>query len=308
MRDVIFTKDSVADSLTQAFKKIKKAGYHQYILLGVGEGGKYVSNDLSKLGDFEDTLSCKVSNRGVAISGSSKIKNKNIIICEDIVNTGKTVKKIIAELKRLGAKDMKIFSLLMKRNSSIVPNIFVFEIEKDTRVYFPWTAYPIRDYQKGIVRKIFSEDCNKRFECVDPRINEIPLVSYYKNQQHIGAKFYLVEDNDEICAIIQFFERDVNKYSGLFLDVIATAKGKEGQGYASTLLKLIMLYMFYHDFDFIYGYAFDKPELIKMYEARGYDVIGSTEDSYYGTLHKIIVVNEPKNDKKEVIAAIRKSI
>lgn len=308
MRDVIFTKDCVANSLAQAFKKIKKVGYHQYILLGVGEGGEYVSNDLSKRGDFEDTLSCKVSNRGVAISGSSEIKNKNIIICEDIVNTGRTVKKIIAELKRLGAKDIKVFSLLMKRNSSIVPNIFVFEIEKDTRVYFPWNAYPIRDYQKGIVRKIFSEDCNKGFECVDPRINEIPLVNYYKYQQHIGAKCYLVEDNDEICAIIQFFERDVNKYRGLFLDVIATAKGKEGKKYASTLLRLLMLYMIYHEFDFIYCYAFDKNELIKMYKAKGYDIIGRIEDNYYGALHKMIVVNEPKNDKKEVIAAIRKSL
>lgn len=307
MRDVIFTKDSVADSLTQAFKKIKKAGYHHYILLGVGEGGKCVSIDLSRHGDFEDTLSCKVSNRGVAISDSSKIKNKNILICEDIVNTGKTVKKIIAELKRFRAKDIKIFSLLMKRNSSIVPNIFIFEIEKDTRVYFPWNAYPIRDYQKGIVRKIFNEDCNKGFECVDPRINENPLVSYYKNQQHIGAKFYLVEDNDEICAIIQFYERDVNKYSGLFLDVIATAKGKEGQKYASTLLKLVTLYMIYHEFDFIYCYAFDKKELIKMYKEKGYDVIGRIEDNHFGVLHKMIVVNE-KNDKKEVIGAIRKSI
>ena len=64
-----------------------------------------------------------------------------------------------------------------------------------------------------------------------------------------------------------------------------------------------MLYMIYHEFDFVYCFAFDKNELIKMYKTKGFK-----EDNHYGTLHKMIMVNERKNDKKEVIAAIRKYI
>jgi len=307
MRELIFNKGSVEDGLTQAYEEIKKAGYQQYILLGVRGGGKHITDMLSECCEFRDILSCEVSKSGsVTISDSSKIKNKNILICEDTVNTGKTIKKVIAELKQLGASDIKIFSLIMKRNSSIVPNIFVFEIGNDTVVYLPWSNYPIRNYPKGIVRKIFAEDCNKTFGCKESKINTT-LTDYYRYQQYYKAKVYLVEDKDEICAIIQFVEIVVNNYRGLYLDVVATAKGKEGHGYASTLLSLITLYMHYHEFDFIHGFALDKPELIEMYKTKGYDVIGSIEDSNYGKLHKIVTVHK-KRDKEEVIAAIRKKI
>lgn len=308
MQEMIFGSSTIENGLAQAYKIIKKEGYHQYILLGVKSGGVYIANELSQHGRFGESLFCKISEDRATISAPSKIKNKNILICEDTLNTGRTVKKVITELKRLGAGDIKIFSLLMRKNSAIVPNIFVFEVAEDTKVYFPWTNYPIRDYPKGIVRKIFPDDCNRTFECVEPRINKYTLSDYYKNQQEYKAKVYVVEDKEEICAIIQFVEKEVNKYKGLYLDVIATATGKEGQRYASTLLNLITRYMHYHEFDFINGYAFDNAKLIKMYKTRGYDVIDNIENMHYSKLHKIVMVNEVKNDKEVVLAAIRKSI
>jgi len=306
MKEIFFDRDSVTNSLMQVYGELRKEGYHEYSLLGVGNGGKHVVDGLSEYGEFDDILSCGVSNGSVTISAPSEIKNKNILICEDKINTGKTVKKVIAELKQLGASDIKFFSLIMKRNSSIVPNIFVFEIEKETMVYFPWSIYPIRNYPKGIVRKIFAEDCNKTFKCEEPRINTI-LIDYYNAQRHSGDNVYLVEDRDEICSIIRFGERpDVNKYKGLFLKTIATVAGKERQGYANTLLKLITLYMYYHDFDFVYGYAFDS--VVEMYTAKGFDVIDSIRDDIYGKMYLFVMVKEPKNDKEEVIAAIRRRI
>jgi hypoxanthine phosphoribosyltransferase len=305
MKEIFFDRDSVANGLTQIYGKLRKEGYHEYSLLAIGNGGKHVAEGLSEYGEFEDILSCSTSKGGVTISAPSKIKNKNILICEDKVNTGKTVKKIIAELKHLGASDIKFFSLIMKRNCSIVPNIFVFEVEEDTEVYFPWSNYPIRNYPKGIVRKIFAEDCSKTFECGDEKINTI-LTDYYNAQRHSGDKVYLVEDRDEICSILRFEERrDVNKYKGLFLKTIATATGKEQQGYTKTLLKLITLYMYYHKFDFIYGYAFDN--VIGMYTAKGFDEIGSIRDNIYGKMHLFVMVKD-KSDKEEVIPAIRKRI
>ena len=305
MKKIFFDSDSVANSLTQLYEKIVKERYHEYILLAIGNGGKHIADGLSKYGIFEDILSCGVSTGSVTISDPSKIENKNILICEDKVNTGKNVEKTIAELKHLGASDIKFISLIMKRNCSIVPNIFVFEVEEDIIVYFPWSKYPIRNYPKGIVRKIIVEDCNKTFECEEKKINTI-LTDYYNAQRHSGDKIYLVEDRNEICSIIRFGKRlDVNNYKGLFLKTIVTVTGKERQKYASTLLKLITNYMHYHQFDFIYGYAFDN--IIEMYTAKGFDVIGSIQDSIYGKMHLFVMVNK-KNNKEEVIAAIRKWI
>lgn len=308
MREIFFDENNVEISLRQAFKKIKKEGFDSYILLGINTGGMHVAERFKDIGLFEEILSCSLNAGSISISNPSAIKGKNILICEDTVISGKTIHKIVNELDSFGVGDVKIFSLMMRKNSNLIPNIFVFETEEDTRVYFPWSDYPIRSYPKGIVRKILYEDCKKSFKCGDARIDKISLSDYYKNQQHIDAKIYIVEDYNEICSIIQFYEKDINGYSGIFLDVIATSVKRKGNRYASTLLKLIGLYMFYHEFDFIYAYAFDRPELIDMYKQIGFDTIGKIEDDSYGVLYPLILVNEKRNDKEQIISAVKRQI
>ena len=83
---------------------------------------------------------------------------------------------------------------------------------------------------------------------------------------------YLVEDNNEICSIVEFNEITHGNYTGLFLDVIATAEDKHGDKYGNTLLKLIINYMFYHEFDFIYGYAFNNVVKTSIFCGYHYNV------------------------------------
>ena len=64
--------------------------------------------------------------------------------------------------------------------------------------------------------------------------------------------------------------------------------------------------MFYHEFDFIYAYAFDRPELIDMYKQIGFDAIGKIEDDSYGVLYPLILVNEKRNDKHQIINAVKR--
>ncbi len=116
---------------------------------------------------------------------------------------------------------------------------------------------------------------------------------------------YLVEDKDEICSIIKFYEKKHGNYTGLFLDTIATAEEKHGNKYADTLLKLILNYMFYHEFDFIYGYAFDG--IINMYKNINFEVIGSVQDTHYGTLHKVAIFHKRTKAEKDLVIATLKS-
>ncbi|MCL7474483.1 MAG: phosphoribosyltransferase [Methanosarcinales archaeon] len=310
MREIFFDENNVENSLQQAYKKIKKEGFDSYILLGINTGGMHVAERINNIGTFEKIISCSINNGSVSIPDSnlSDIRDKNILICEDTVISGKTILKVVNKLLSLGAAEIKILSLLMRQNSMIVPNIFVFETEEDTRVYFPWSDYPIRTYPRGIVRKILYEDCSKSFKCGDSRIDKISLSDFFKNQQHTDAKIYLVEDKADICSIIQFYEKGINSHTGLFLDIIATSNTKKGNKYASTLLKLICMYMFHHEFDFIYAYAFDRPGLINMYKQIGFELIGKVEDDNYGILHKMILVNGIRNDKDLIINAVRRHI
>ncbi len=308
MREIFFDENSIDNGLRQAYKKIVKEGFDSYIVLAIGNGGEHIAKRLEKHWNYKDKVSCVLKNGDVQILDDSKIKGNKIFLCDDTTITGKTFLNIFKKLSELGADDIKLLSLLMRRNSFIVPNIFIFEIEADTKVYFPWSDYPIRTYSKGIVRKISCEDCKKDFKCGDSNIDKNSLSDFFKNQEHSLAKVYLVEDKGEICSIVQFYEKPLDGYKGLFLDIIATAEGKNGNNYASTLLKLISYYMFYHEFSFIYGYAFDNEGLIGMYKKRGFEVIGSIQDPHYGTLHKIVIVNGTKDIKENVIATIRPHI
>jgi len=117
-------------------------------LLVCNTGGMHVAEKFKDIGQFEEILSCSLNAGSISISNPSAIKGKNILICEDTVISGKTIHKIVHELDSFEVGDVKIFSLMMRKNSNIIPNIFVFETEEDTRVYFPWSDYPIRTYKR----------------------------------------------------------------------------------------------------------------------------------------------------------------
>jgi len=306
LREIFFDENNVKNGLNQAYSKLVIEGLDSYTLMGIGDGGEHIVNGFVECGYTGKVLLCSIENGETVDLNKSDIINKKILICEDTTITGKSFKKTYDQLRAIGADDVKLFSFLMRRDSSIVPNIFVFETEKDTTVYFPWSSYPIRIYSKGIVRKIMSSDIGNNFECGNSRIDKTLLSDFYKNHIHHGAKVYLIEDKYEICSIIQFYEKTHGGYNGLFLDIIATAKQKQGKKYGSTLLKLILFYMFYHEFDFIYGYAFD--EIVNMYKNIGFEVIGSVQVPHYNTLHKVVAVSEKKEKKDLIIATLRSNI
>lgn len=305
LREMFLDVDNVKNGLSQAYSKLVSEGLDSYTMMGIGGGGKHIVNGLIECGFTGKTLLCPFENEELLNLNKSDILDKKILVCEDTTITGNSFIKVCTQLKNIGAGDVKFFSYLMRRDSSIVPNIFVFETEKDTKVYFPWSSYPIRIYSKGIVRKITSSDGEKNFKCGDPRIDKTLLTDFYKAYLHEQAKVYLVEDKDEICSIIKFYEKTHGNYTGLFLDMIATAEEKHGNKYGNTLLKLILNYMFYHEFDFIYGYAFD--DVINMYKNINFEVIGSVQDAHYGTLHKVATVHKRKKTENDLVIATLKS-
>lgn len=297
--------NNVKNGLKQACSKLVREGLDSYTMMGIGEGGKNIVKGLLDCEYSGKVLLCPFESEEFLNSNKLDIIDKKILVCEDSTITGNSFKKVYTQLKNIGASDVKFFSFLMRRDSSIIPNIFVFETEKDTQVYFPWSSYPIRTYSKGIVRKIAPSDTEKDFKCGDPRIDKTLLEDFYSAYRDEKYKVYLVEDKDEICSIIKFCIRTYGNYTGLFLKKIATAKEKHGNKYASTLLTLILNYGFYHEFDFIYGYAFD--DVINMYKNLDFEVIKSVETAHYGILHMIVAVHKCKKTEKDLIINAIKS-
>ena len=155
-------------------------------------------------------------------------------------------------------------------------------------------------FKKGIVRRVHHEDCKKYSLNVDSTIKKI-----LKDQEHQLSKSYLVEDRGDICSIIRFSEIYLNNYKGLLILGLATAKEKYGHNYAAKLIKLILYYMIYNDFDFIFAYVSDNDNIIEPYKKWGFVVTTETvNDPYYGKLRKVAIINEMKD--KRCKASIKK--
>jgi hypoxanthine phosphoribosyltransferase len=119
------------------------------IFLPVLNGSFMFASDLIK----RITLDCRVSftkvssYTGTGSSGQLKsligheesVFNQDIIIVEDIVDTGLTLQRITDELKGLGAKSVETVSLLRKkpaRDKNIAVKYVGFELEEDFVVGF----------------------------------------------------------------------------------------------------------------------------------------------------------------------------
>lgn len=211
MREIFFDDNSVCNGLRQAHKKLvnNKIDLNSCLILGIGNGGTEIAGRFVSFGNQKDFVSCMFEGNEINIPDQTIIKDQDILVCDDSTITGKTFGKVVQKLIDLGARDIKLLSFLMRRNSSIVPNIFIFEIEEDTKVYFPWSDYPIRIHSKGIVWKISYLDCNKDFKCGNINIDKNTLSDFFRYQEHTSAKVYLIEDDNEICSVIQFYEKKV---------------------------------------------------------------------------------------------------
>jgi hypothetical protein len=92
----------------------------------------------------------------------------------------------------------------------------------------------------------------------------------------------------------------LSNYKGLFILGLATAKEKYGHNYAAKLIKLILYYMIYNDFDFIFAYVSDNDDIIEPYKKWGFVVTTETvNDPYYGKLRKVAIINGMKDKKRK---------
>ena len=106
--------------------------YHgkKVVLLGVMNGAFFFMSDLMRRISINfqfDTISCssylgglKSANK-VAFFHSNKvdISNKEVIVIEDIIDTGKTIHKIFNQLKKNKPKSLNVVSLFLREKNKI---------------------------------------------------------------------------------------------------------------------------------------------------------------------------------------------
>jgi hypoxanthine phosphoribosyltransferase len=66
------------------------------------------------------------------------IKNKNVLLIDDITDTGDTLRVSIEYLKSFDPKEIKTAVIIHKARSAIIPDYFVRKVVKWKWIIFPW--------------------------------------------------------------------------------------------------------------------------------------------------------------------------
>ncbi|MBO8175020.1 MAG: phosphoribosyltransferase [Thermococcus sp.] len=125
--------------------------YKPDVIVGIARGGLIPAVRLSHiLGDIElkvidvkfyTDINEHAEMPKITIPIYGDLKDKRVVIVDDVSDTGKTLEVVINEVKRLGAKEIKVACLAMKPWTSVVPDFYVFRTDK--WIVFPWEEFPV---------------------------------------------------------------------------------------------------------------------------------------------------------------------
>ena len=129
-------------------KSIIDSGFKPDIVVAIGRGGYVPARILCDYLLIRDLTSIKVEHWGIAATETEKavikfrlctdIKDKSVLLVDDITDTGDTLRVSLKYLKDFGPKTIKTAVLIHKTCSVIVPDYFISKIIKWHWVIFPW--------------------------------------------------------------------------------------------------------------------------------------------------------------------------
>ena len=125
IKEILFTEEQIAARVRELGAQITKDYAGKTILCGILKGAVTFFTDLARCFDgpvYFDFMSCSSYGSSTTSSGVLKIrkdldndvKDKDVLIVEDIIDTGVTLSHLVPMLQERGARSVKLATLLSK--------------------------------------------------------------------------------------------------------------------------------------------------------------------------------------------------
>ena len=150
--------NQIYDSLLELAEAIKKSKHEPDIIVGVSKGGWVPARIMSDL--LENPKLANVATEhyvGVAETKheptltqpvSLPVKDKKVLVVDDVADTGGSLKLVNAHLKEQGASEIRTATIYYKPWSVILPDYY--EKETSKWIIFPWEQ---KEAVKEVVKK-----------------------------------------------------------------------------------------------------------------------------------------------------------
>jgi len=121
------------------------------VIIGVARGGlipavrlsHITNNTLMRVVDvkFYTDIDKRIEKPTITVPLTENIENLNVLIADDVADTGKTLKEVKKHVLSFNPKQLKIAVIAKKPQSIIDPDYYVFETDK--WIIFPWEKMPV---------------------------------------------------------------------------------------------------------------------------------------------------------------------
>jgi len=131
-------------------EEIREDNFKPDMIVALAKGGWFAGRILCDLLGLDDLASLKIEHYAGVAKGDVKIKyslptesinGKEVLIVDDIANTGESIRTAKEYIESNGAKDVKTATLQLLYTSKFIPDYFGEYMEEWAWVIFPWNFF-----------------------------------------------------------------------------------------------------------------------------------------------------------------------
>jgi len=163
LKFLILSWDNIFSDTIELARKIKRNNVKPDVLVAVLRGGAPIARILSDILDVkliatvqaEFYADIATTSRKVRIiqplSDKVKIEKKNVLIVDDVADTGETLVEIVKHVKEQNPKDVKVACLHIKPWTKFIPDFYV--KKTNAWIVYPWEYFEtIRSLKEKLKR------------------------------------------------------------------------------------------------------------------------------------------------------------
>ena len=148
MRCIVSDWDYMDSLCRKVGRQILDDDFEPEIIVALAKGGWFAGRVLCDLLGLDELTSLKVEHylgiderKEVSVRyvpSKEDVKGRNVLIVDDIANTGMSIRRAREEIERLGASEVRTATLLLLHTSKFIPDYFGECLEEWAWVIFPW--------------------------------------------------------------------------------------------------------------------------------------------------------------------------
>ncbi|MFZ2456596.1 MAG: phosphoribosyltransferase [Candidatus Altiarchaeia archaeon] len=233
---IFLSNESIKKLSEDLSREVKSTPFD--VLVAIPEGGIHFAEILARDIGYKGEI-IHLDN----IAGYAKdLKGKKILLCDDTVRTGQTLKNAVNNLLVRGLNDITIVALSVRCGAEVIPNIYAFEINNKDVLILPWKSFPIRRYPGGIIYTLNRESLNAI--CNDSNYTStggILSVCRPTKIKDYALRGYGINRDGMICGIVRYWESE----DEIIVEDILPL-GEDSEEIYKTLWKSLMNTAYFH--------------------------------------------------------------